>query len=138
MAAYNKFNRFVLDVLEGRHNFLSHTFRVALSNTAPVNTNTVLSNITQIPDGNGYVAGGNIATMSATITGGTARVTAANTAFTASGGPVGPLRYAVLYNATASGAPLIAWWDYGSSITLANTEQFNVVFDAVGGVFTLT
>jgi hypothetical protein len=51
--------------------------------------------------------------------------------FTATGA-LGPFRYAVLYDDTPTSPldPLIGWWDYGSSITLALNEQFVVDFGA--------
>lgn len=138
MSTFNKFDRFVLDVLEGKHDFLSHVYKVALTDTLPAAGNTVLANISQIAAGNGYAAGGSVATIATSIAGGTAKVSGSDVVFTAAGGAMGPLRYAVLYNDTASGKPLVAWWDYGSSITLANTEQLTVRFDTVNGIFTLS
>ena len=43
MAVYNKFNQFAEDVLEAKHNFASDVFKVMLTNTAPVATNSVSS-----------------------------------------------------------------------------------------------
>ena len=59
--------------------------------------------------------------------------------WTAAGGSIGPFRYAVLYNdsPTSPADPLIGWWDYGSSITLATGETFTVDFDPTSGVLTL-
>jgi hypothetical protein len=48
MATYNKFNQFVDDLAKGVHNFASHTFKVMLTNTAPVATNAVKADITEI------------------------------------------------------------------------------------------
>jgi hypothetical protein len=68
-----------------------------------------------------------------------AKLVLADVVFTASGGSVGPFRYAVLYDdtQTSPAKPLIAWWDYGSSITLADTETFTVDFDGTNGVLQL-
>lgn len=138
MASYNKFLQFTKDLVDGVHDFDAHTFKVALTNTAPVNTNTVLANITQISNGNGYTTGGTATSMSTSTSSGTAKVTGTDVVFTASGGSVGPFRYAVLYNDTPSSPadPLMAWWDYGSSVTLADTETFTVDFDATNGIAT--
>ena len=138
MASYNKFLQFTKDLVDGVHDFDAHTFKVALTNSAPVNTNTVLANITQISAGNGYTTGGTATSMSTSTSSGTAKVTGTDVVFTASGGSVGPFRYAVLYNDTPTSPadPLMAWWDYGSSVTLADTETFTVDFDATNGIAT--
>lgn len=134
MATYNKFQSFVEAVAEKAHNLGSDTLKVALTNTAPVNTNTVLANITQISAGNGYTTGGTAATTSSSAqSSGTYKLVLADVVFTATGA-MGPFRYAVLYNDTATSKELIGWWDYGSSITLASGETFTVDFDATNGV----
>lgn len=134
MATFNKFQSFVEAVAEKAHNLGSDTLKVALTNTAPVNTNTVLANITQISAGNGYTTGGTAATTSSSAqSSGTYKLVLADVVFTATGA-MGPFRYAVLYNATATSNELIGWWDYGSSITLASGETFTVDFDATNGV----
>jgi hypothetical protein len=113
------------------HNLNSDALNIALTNTAPVNTNTVLANITQITAANGYSSGGTVVGSTAySQTAGVGTLTGSDVTFTASGGNMGPFRYAVLYNATASGGPLIAWVDYGSSVTLASTGTFVVDFGA--------
>lgn len=137
MATFNKFNCFVEDLAEKVHNLGSDTLKVALTNSAPVNTNTVLANITQISGTNGYTTGGTQATItSSSQTSGTYKLVLADVTFTATGS-MGPFRYAVLYNDTATGDPLIGWYDYGSSITLATSETFTIDFDAANGVLTL-
>lgn len=125
------------------HNLSSHTFKLALTNTAPnVATHTVLADITQIGSGGGYTggAGGGLTldTVTYTETGGTGTFIAADEVFTASGASVGPFRYAVLYNdtATSPGAdPLVGYLDYGSSITLADGDS--ITFDFTTSIFTV-
>lgn len=137
MASYNKFRSFVEYLAEKTFNLETDTLKVALTNSAPVNTNTVLANITQISNGNGYTTGGTAATVTSSAqTSGTYKLVLADVVFTASG-TMGPFQYAVLYSDTAANDELIAWWDYGSAVTLASGDTFTVDFDASGGVLTI-
>lgn len=139
MAAFNKFNSFVEALAEKVHNLGSDTLKVMLTNTAPVATNSVKADLTEISAGNGYTAGGNTASVTSSAqTSGTYKLVLGDPAtWTASGGSIGPFRYAALYNDTATNKELIGWWDYGSSITLAAGESFAVDFDPTTGVLTL-
>ena len=137
MAVFNKFNSFVEALAEKVHNLGADTLKVALSNSAPVATNTQLSNITQIANGNGYTTGGTTATLTSSAqSSGLYKLVLADVVFTATGS-MGPFRYAVLYNDTATNDELIGWWDYGSSITLASGETFTVDFAPTNGVLTV-
>jgi len=140
MASYNKFQVFTKDLIEGKHNFASNVFKIMLTNTAPVNTNAVKADLTEISAGNGYTAGGTATTITSSTSAGVAKVSGTDVVFTAAGGSIGPLRYAVLYNDTQTTPlkPLVAWWDYGSSITLNDTETLTVDFDSTNGIFTVT
>ena len=141
MAAYNKINQFVQDLANKAHNLSTDTFKVSLSNTATVATNSVYGDISanDLSTANGYTAGGTAATItSSTQTSGTEKWILQSVVFTATGA-VGPFRYATLYNSTQTTPlkPLIAWWDYGSSVTLANGDTFTVAFDGTNGVLTI-
>lgn len=137
MASYNKFNSFVEAIAEKVHNLGSDTLKVVLTNSAPSASNTQLSDITQISNGNGYTTGGSTATTSSSAqSSGTYKLVLGDVTFTASGS-MGPFRYVVLYNDTASNDELIGWWDYGSSITLASGDTFTVDFDGSNGVLTI-
>lgn len=141
MAAFNKINTFVEHLAEKVHNLQSDTLKVLLTNTTPLATNSVKADLTEISAGNGYAAGGVQATVAASAQlSGTYKLTLDDVVFTASGGSIGPFRYAVLYNDTPTSPadPLIGWYDYGSSITLADTETLTVDFDATNGVLTLS
>lgn len=135
MASFNKFNSFVEALAEKVHNLGSDQLVVALTNSAPSAANTVLTDITQISYTN--LSSRNVTTSSSSQTGGTYKLVLADLVLTASGA-VGPFRYIVLYNDTATNDELIGWYDYTSSISLANLETFTVDFDNSNGVLQLT
>jgi hypothetical protein len=144
MAVFNKFNIFVQDLALAVHNFdasTGHTLKVYLTNTAPSATDDALkADLAEIASGDGYTSGGNTATISASSqTAGIYKLALGDPATWTSTGTIGPFRYAVLYNdsTTAKTDPLIGWWDYGSSISLASGESFAVDFDGTTGVLTL-
>ena len=140
MAAYNKFNVFAVDLPTKVHNLNADTLKIALTNTLPLATNSVLANITQIGPGNGYATGGNTATFSSGVqTSGTYKLILADVTFTASGGNMNAFQWAVLYNDTPTSPadPLIAWFDYGTPIIVTSGNSFTVDLDQTGGLFTL-
>lgn len=117
------------------HNFSSHTFKIALTNSAPSASNTILTDITQISNGGGYTAGGyTLSGVSYSETSGTATLTHTDHVITATGGSIGPFRYIVYYNDTATSPAdaLIGWLDYGSALTLADTETLTIDVGASG------
>jgi hypothetical protein len=118
-------------------NLQTDTLKVMLTNSAPVATNTVKANLTEISAGNGYTAGGTQAVVSSSSqTSGTYKLVLNDVVFTATGA-IGPFRYVVLYSDTAANDELIGWWDYGSSISLAIYETFTVDFDGSAGALTV-
>ena len=140
MATFNKFNQFVEDLAKKVHNLNSDTIKAALTNTAPVATNTVFANITEISAGNGYTAGGTQATFSSGAqTSGTYKLVLNDVVFSASGGSIGPFRYVVVYNDTPTSPadPLIGWYDYGTNVTVTTGNSFTVDLDQVNGILTL-
>jgi hypothetical protein len=143
MASYNKHQDYAEQLNKGIHIWSSHTFKAAFCNTAPVATNTVLADLTQISTAGGYTAGAGggvtLDTVTLTETTGTAKVTIADEVFTASGASVGPLRYVDIYNDTATSPAdaLVCWYDYGSSITLLDGESLTIDFDATNGLWQL-
>ena len=136
--AFQKFNCFSQDVGRGVHNLNANTLKVMLTDVAPVATNTVLANLTEISAGYGYTAGGGAVGSNAYAqTLGVGKLSGNDVVFTAAGGLIGPFRYAVLYNSTASGGPLIGWWDYAAEVSLQDTQKFTVKFDSTNGILTL-
>ncbi len=140
MAAYNKFRQFVEDIVKGVHNLATGAITVALCATAnaPVNTNTVLANLTQIA----YTNFGTrtLASITAVQTAGVLNFIAADKVLSVSGGAGAAFQYIVLYNDTPTSPadPLICWYDYGSALTLADGEQLTLDFDGTNGIFSLT
>jgi hypothetical protein len=137
MAAFNKFNQFAEDLAKGVHNLSTGALRVALTNTAPVAGNSVLADLTEITYTN--LSSRAISTISAEQTSGTVRLLLTDLTLTASGGSVGPFRYVVIYNDTPTSPadPLIGWYDYGSSITLADGESIAIDFNGTDGLLTI-
>ena len=142
MAAYNKFQQFVQDLCEKVHNLSSDTLNVYLSNTAPnAATMAVKADLAEISTGNGYTGPQDTQNTGAEATG-TYTLTGTKVVITASGGTIGPFRYVALYNdtPTAPADPLIAWWDYGSALTLNDGESFSIKFnsgDPTGTILTV-
>jgi hypothetical protein len=135
MATFNKFNSFVDALCKKAHNLSSDTLKVMLSDVAPVATNAVKTDITEITAANGYTAGGTATTPTLSNASGTEKLVCTNVVFTAAGGAIAQFRYVVLYNSTAS--DLIAWWDFGSEVNLASGATFTVTFDPTNGVLQL-
>lgn len=130
MATFNKFNAFVEHIAEGVHNLGSGTLTIALCAVAPVATNSVLADLTQISYTN--LSSRVVTTTSSSQSSGTYTLVLQDLTLTASGGSVAAFRYVVLYNDTPTSPadPLIGWWDYGSNVTLADTETFLIDFAA--------
>ena len=145
MATYTKFYPFVENQLLSKIDWDSDTFKVMLCNTAPVQTNGVKADLTEITGGGstGYTAGGTATTISVVRSSGTETISGTEVVFTGGATGMGPFRYAVLYDDTIASPvvdPLVAFWDYGSSISLASGETFTVKFNnaSPGTIFTLT
>jgi hypothetical protein len=134
MATFNKFQSFVEALAEETHNLGSDTLTVALTNSAPLATNTQLSNITQISYTNiqnGTTTGRDLTGVTSAQTSGTYKLDANDLVLTATG-TVPTFRYVVLYNNTATNDELIGYYDYGAAVDLLNGETFTITWDAAG------
>ena len=134
MATFTKFQPFVEKLAEKAHNLGSDTLTVALTNSAPSAANGVLTDITQISYTN--LSARAITTTTSAQTSGTYKLVLADLVLTASGA-VATFRYVVVYNDTATNDELIAYYDYGSAVTLTSGDTFTIDFDASGGFLTL-
>jgi hypothetical protein len=143
MTAFTKLNGFVEHLGTGVHNLNTGAITVALSNTAPGSESTpptgaasacILANVTQISYTN--LSTRAFSGVSYSQSSGTGTLSASDLVLTASGS-VGPFRYVYVYNDTPTSPadPLIGYWDYGSSISLANGETFTI--DLPGNILTV-
>lgn len=133
MATYNKFNSFVEAMAEKTHNLGSDVLKVALTNSAPSASNTVLANITEIAYTN--LSSRTLTVASSSQTAGTYSLVVNDLTLTSTGGSTGPFRYIVIYNDTATGDELICYYDYGSALTLNDGE--NITLDFGSSLFTM-
>lgn len=136
MATYNKFNAWVENMVEVA-NCGTDAFKLALTAAAnaPVNTNSVLADLTEIAYTN--LSARTLTTSSSAQSGGTYSLVLADLVLTASGGSVATFRYVVCYDDTPTSPadPLVCWHDYGSNVTLADTETFT--YDLGASLFTV-
>lgn len=130
-----KFYSFFDEVMKGGHNFNTDTFKVALTNTAPTTASDTTWSTGTYPApaaANGYTSGGNTLTCTFTAAAsnsGTPKIVLSNSTFTASGGSIGPFRYAIVYNSSKSNK--VCWFfDYGSNVTILDTATFGVTHNA--------
>ena len=135
MASAVKFYSFAEAIAEETHNFASDTFKVALTNSAPTQSNTVLANITEISYTN--ISDRAITTSSSGQTTGTQKVVFATLVLTASGN-VPDFRYVVVYNDTAANDELVCYYDFGSTVSLISGDTFTIAFDGTSGFLQLS
>lgn len=141
MATYNKINDWV-DYLTEDVDAASDQFVVALSNTAPgsessnpaADGNGVLANVTQVAYTN--LSSRNLTTAASGQSSGTFALDFNDLTLTSTGGTTGPFRYVYIYDDTVANDPLVAYFDYGSSITLQADESIDITFHA-NGLFTV-
>jgi len=136
MATFNKINSFVEAVAEKAHNLGADQLVIFLTTNAnaPVATNTILANITQIAYTN--LSSRNITTSSSAQSSGLYKLILTDLVLTASGA-VATFRMVGVYNDTATSDELIGWYDYGQDVTLANGETFTIDFDGTNGFIQL-
>lgn len=141
IAAYNKFQDFVEQLGLAVHNLNTATLSVYLSNATPsASLDAVRADLAEIANGNGYTTGGIDTQNTWAEAAGTGTLTGTKAVWTAAGGSMAAFQYVVLFNDTAASDPLIAWWDYGSALTLLVGETFTVKFnsgDPTGTILTI-
>ena len=127
-SIYNKFQCFVEDLAEKKHNLASDTLKVAFCNAtnAPsASADVKLADIITIDATNlGDVT---LTVSSSSQTTGTYKLVVADKLLTATG-DVPAFRYAIIYNDTATNKELICFFDYSSEVTLHANDTFTLDF----------
>lgn len=138
MASLTKINSFVAGLANKVFNLGTDQLKIALTDTAHNVGWTQLSQLTQVSYA-GLTTGTNplVTTTSSTQTLGVYKLVVQSTTVTANAA-VGPFRYIYLFDDTATNKDLICYYDYGSEVTMANTDTFTFTFDGTNGVFQLS
>ena len=134
MTTFTKINSFVEALAEKKINLGGTGLTIALTNTAHTSTWTKLSDLTQISYTN---LSTRVITVSTSVqTSGTYKLVCADLVLTASGA-VGPFQYIYIYDDAATDDDLVCYYDYGSAITMTNTDTLTIDFSLTNGVLTI-
>jgi hypothetical protein len=133
MATFNKVEDFVNQLCQGTHDLTTAgcTINAYLTAATPsASADSVKADLAEIATGNGY-SGPQDTTNTGSETSGTFTVGGTDIVISATGA-VTPFRYVPIYNDTPTtpADPLIGWWDYGSTVSLASGETFTIDFGA--------
>ena len=119
---------FKQELMEGVHDFTTHTFKIALyTSSATLGATTTAYSATNEVSGTGYTAGGNTLTVTGgavSTSGTTAYIDFADTTWSTA---TITARGAVIYNSTATGNPAVAVLDFGADKT-STAGDFTVSF----------
>lgn len=122
-------------------NVAADTYKVKLLTAATFNaTHTTLAATggTEVANGNGYTTGGatlaNVAIT--TVTTNDAKFDADDVVWSASGGAI-TASYAILYNATDTDSPPVAFINFDGSVSAGDGTDFKIVWNA-SGIVTFT
>lgn len=136
--AFTKFNAFLTQMASGGsnvHNLSTAVFKVYLSNEAPsVTADSLKANLAEIPTGGGYSGAVTIPIDSRGIEDNEYVIAPTGPiVWTGTGAGFGPLQYAVLFNDSGVGKPLIGFWDYPTQITLVAADETLTLNITTGG-----
>lgn len=136
MIALNKFDCFLLNLGQKKHDFNSDVFKVLfLSAHADPSLDALKADVSEIAASGGYPAGGlPLSVLSFTQTAGVARLITNNPSITTSG-LVGPVWGMAIYNDTTSGDPLLFYANFATGITLPSGITWPIGLDTDNGIW---
>jgi len=134
MASFTKINSFVENLAEQGIDLSGAGLTIALTNTAHEAAWDELADLTEVAYTN--LSARVITVSTSAQTAGTYKLVCADLTLTASGA-VGPFQYIYIYDDDSTGDKLICYYDYGSEVTLANSDTFKIDFDGSNGVLTI-
>lgn len=134
MATYTKIDSFIENLAEKQIDLSGTGLTIALTNTAHNSAWDELADLTQISYTN--LSSRVLTVSSSAQTSGTYKLVLNDLTLTASGA-VGPFQYIYIYDDASTGDKLIAYYDNGTPITMANTDTVLLDFDGSAGVLTI-
>jgi hypothetical protein len=134
MATFTKIDSFVENLAEKQIDLGGAGLTIALTNTAHTATWDELADLTEISYTN--LSERVLTVTTSAQTSGTYKLVLADLVLTATGA-VGPFRYIYIYDDGSTGDKLVAYFDYGSAVSLANGETFTIDFNHTTGALTL-
>lgn len=141
MPSLIKFNCFTKDLAEKKHNLSTDQLTVALTNVQPSASFSQISEITEID----YTGLGsrNLVTRSSGETNGVYKLVVDSLVIVANNVSSPAFRYVVIYNSTASGGPLIGYYDLGYGYIIHDNfgfypgGGFQLAFNSIDGIITI-
>lgn len=140
-GAFTVYGTAIEKIAKGTIDLDGHTFKASLhaSGYTPSDEHSTTSDLSnEVANGNGYTTGGEaLASVAVTRSGATVTFDAADVAWSASGGAIGPARRLVIYSTTGDhllGHVLLD--STPADITISNGSSLTIEW-AAGGLFTI-